>query len=108
MKKSWNLGIASTNMMTLGYLNEIQHNPEGHWMWWFFAMIPFLYVMQQLTASLSAATDKLVTTHGESVAALDGYARWLTIISWLTCPFAYVTSALGERCGNGPRGGPRD
>merc|ERR1712113_633641 len=60
-----------------------------------FAMIPFLYVVQQLAVGLSAATDKLATTHGESVAALTGYARWLTIISWLTYPFGYIIKMLG-------------
>merc|ERR1712045_1054094 len=65
--KSWNLGVASAIVVALGYPGEIQDNPQGRWMWWFFAMIPFLYVVQQLAVGLSAATDKLATTHGESV-----------------------------------------
>merc|ERR1712026_477643 len=93
--KSWNLGVASAVMVALGYPGEIQDNPEGRWMWWFFAMIPFLYVVQQLAVGLSAATDKLATTHGESVASLTGYARWLTIISWLTYPFVYIIKMMG-------------
>merc|ERR1711933_68793 len=95
VEKSWNLGIASAIMVALGYPGEIQDNPEGRWMWWFFAMIPFLYVVQQLAVGLSAATDKLATTHGESVASLTGYARWLTIISWLTYPFVYIIKMMG-------------
>merc|ERR1739838_1113789 len=82
-------------MVALGYPGEIQDNPEGRWMWWFFAMIPFLYIVQQLAVGLGAATDKLATTHGESVATLVGYARWLTIISWLTYPFVYIIKMLG-------------
>merc|ERR1719229_950202 len=76
VRKSWQLGVASAVMVSLGYPGEIQDNPQGRWMWWFFAMIPFLYVVQQLAVGLSAATDNLATTHGESVAALTGYARW--------------------------------
>jgi len=93
--KSWNLGVASAVMVALGYPGEIQDDPQARWMWWFFAMIPFLYVVQQLAVGLSAATDKLATTHGESVASLTGYARWLTIISWLTYPFVYIIKMMG-------------
>merc|ERR1712051_932006 len=93
--KCWNLGVASAIMVALGYPGEIQDDPKGRWMWWFFAMIPFLYVVQQLAVGLSAATDKLATTHGESVASLTGCARWLTIISWLTYPFVYIIKMLG-------------
>merc|ERR1712018_1105045 len=88
--KSWNLGLSSAIMVALGYPGEIQDDPKGRWMWWLFAMIPFLYVVQELAVGLSAASQKLATTHGESVASLTGYARWLTVISWLTYPFVYI------------------
>merc|ERR1712039_461576 len=55
----------------------------------------YMGVVQQLAVGLSAATDKLATTHGESVASLTGYARWLTIISWLTYPFVYIIKMMG-------------
>merc|ERR1712071_279910 len=57
--------------------------------------IPFLYVVQELAMGLSAASQKLATTHGESVASLTGYARWLTVISWLTYPFVYIIKMMG-------------
>merc|ERR1712087_36664 len=57
--------------------------------------IPFLYVMGGLAVGLSAASQKLATTHGATVASLTGYARWLTIISWLTYPFVYIIKMLG-------------
>merc|ERR1712213_72668 len=93
--KSWNLGVASAIMVALGYPGEIQDDPKGRWMWWLFAMIPFLYVVQELAVGLSAASQKLATTHGESVASLTGYARWLTVISWLTYPFVYIIKMMG-------------
>merc|ERR1712039_483501 len=74
-----------------GYPGEIQDSPSGRWMWWFFAMIPFLYVVAELAVGLSAASQK----QAPSVASLTGYARWLTIISWLTYPFVYIIKMLG-------------
>merc|ERR1712118_524150 len=95
VSKSWTLGVASAVMVALGYPGEIQSNPSGRWMWWFFAMIPFLYVVAELAVGLSEASQKLATTHGPSVASLTGYARRLTVISWLTYPFVYIIKMLG-------------
>merc|ERR1712205_156199 len=74
VSKSWTLGLASALMVALGYPGEIQSNPSGRWMWWFFAMIPFLYVVAELAVGLSEASQKLATTHGASVASLTGYS----------------------------------
>merc|ERR1719224_95363 len=90
-RKSCTLGFASAVMVALGYPGEIQDNPSGRWIWWFFAMIPFLYVVAELAVGLSEATQK----QAPSVASLTGYARWLTIISWLTYPFVYIIKMLG-------------
>merc|ERR1712151_538738 len=89
--KSWRLGVASAAMVALGYPGEIQDSPSGRWIWWFFAMIPFLYVVAELAVGLSAASQK----QAPSVASLTGYARWLTIISWLTYPFVYIIKMVG-------------
>merc|ERR1711985_53207 len=84
-------GVASALMVALGYPGEIQNSPSGRWMWWFFAMIPFLYVVAELAIGLNDASAK----QAPSVASLTGYARWLTIISWLTYPFVYIIKMLG-------------
>merc|ERR1712156_1263198 len=91
VSKSWKLGVASAAMVALGYPGEIQDSAQGRWMWWFFAMIPFLYVVAELKDGLDAASQK----QAPSVASLTGYARWLTIISWLTYPFVYIIKMLG-------------
>jgi len=91
VSKSWKLGVASAAMVALGYPGEIQDGPGARWNWWAFAMIPFLYVVAELAIGLSAATEK----QAPSVAALTGYARWLTIISWLTYPFVYIIKMTG-------------
>jgi len=89
--KSWTLGLASAIMVALGYPGEIQDSPSGRWKFWFLAMIPFLYVVAELAVGLSEASQK----QAPSVASLTGYARWLTIISWLTYPFVYIIKMLG-------------
>merc|ERR1712017_58118 len=66
-------------------------NPSGRWLWWIFAMIPFLYVVAELAVGLSEASQK----QAPSVASLTGDARWLTIISWLSFPFVYIIKMLG-------------
>jgi len=91
VKKSWKLGVASAAMVALGYPGEIQDGPGARWQWWSFAMVPFLYVVAELAIGLSAASEK----QPASVAALTGYARWLTIISWLTYPFVYIIKMTG-------------
>merc|ERR1712193_255436 len=49
------------------------------------------YVVMELAVGLSDASSK----QAPSVASLTGYARWLTIISWLTYPFVYIIKMLG-------------
>jgi len=89
--KSWTLGLASAMMVALGYPGEIQDSPSGRWKFWFLAMIPFLYVVAELAVGLKEAAGY----QAPSVASLTGYARWLTIISWLTYPVVYITKMLG-------------
>lgn len=91
VRKSWMLGLASAAMVALGYPGEIQDSDSGRWMWWFFAMIPFLYVVMELAVGLNKAAGD----QQPSVASLTGYARWLTIISWLTYPFVYIIKMCG-------------
>ena len=50
--------------------------------------------IQELAAGLSEASQKLATTHEESVASLTGYARWLTAISWLTQALVYIIKMM--------------
>jgi bacteriorhodopsin len=88
---SWSLGVCSALMVALGYPGEIQDKPEGRWTWWFLAMIPFSYVVYTLAVGLEAVTSKM---HPDA-AYLTRYARWLTIISWLTYPGVYIIKMVG-------------
>jgi bacteriorhodopsin len=89
--KCWTLGVAAAVMVALGYPGEIQSEANGRWLWWFLSMIPFIYVVAELAVGLGNASAK----QAPSVASLTGYARWLTIISWLTYPFVYIIKTLG-------------
>merc|ERR1712019_223329 len=91
VSKGWKLGVASALMVALGYPGEIQDSPSGRWLWWILAMIPFAFVVKELAIGLADASAK----QAPSVASLTGYARWLTIISWLTYPFVYIIKMLG-------------
>jgi bacteriorhodopsin len=88
---SWTLGLASALMVALGYPGEIQDKPSGRWTWWCFAMVPFCYVVYSLAVGLESATAKM---HPDA-ASLTRYARWLTIISWLTYPGVYLIKMVG-------------
>ena len=91
--KSWTLGLSSALMVALGYPGEVQDDPEGRWLWWAMAMVPFFYVVYELVVGLSAATQ----TNSPSVASLISSARYLTAFSWLTYPF--VSALCGRQAG---------
>merc|ERR1712115_386883 len=91
VSKCWRLGVASAAMVALGYPGEIQDNPSGRWMWWFFAMIPFCYVVMELVTGLNEATSKQPANAQGLVTA----ARYLTVVSWLTYPGVYIIKMLG-------------
>merc|ERR1711992_149771 len=65
-------------MVALGYPGEIQEGYAGRWLWWCFAMIPFLYVVKELAVGLSEASGK----QAPSVASL-------------TYPFVYIIKMIG-------------
>merc|ERR1712025_596196 len=56
--KCWKLGVASALMVALGYPGEIQDDPAGRWLWWALAMVPFCYVVMELSIGLADASSK--------------------------------------------------
>merc|ERR1712211_59000 len=69
----WKLGVASAVMVALGYPGEIQDDLVIRWVFWFFAMIPFTYVVFTLVAGLNDATDKQPDQREVSWWQLDGW-----------------------------------
>jgi bacteriorhodopsin len=88
---SWQLGVASALMVALGYPGEIQEDPQGRWLWWGLAMLPFCFVLYQLLIGLGSATE----SQPEEARGLIGKARLLTAVSWLTYPGVYIVKMMG-------------
>jgi bacteriorhodopsin len=88
---SWQLGVASALMVALGYPGEIQEDPQGRWLWWGLAMLPFCFVLYQLLIGLGSATE----SQPEAAKGLIGKARLLTAVSWLTYPGVYIVKMMG-------------
>jgi bacteriorhodopsin len=88
---AWKLGLSSGAMVALGYPGEIQDDLSMRWLWWAAAMVPFAYVVFTLLVGLEAATE---APQNESAKGLITYARYLTVISWLTYPFVYIIKML--------------
>merc|ERR1711977_319489 len=74
-----------------GYPGEIQDDPQGRWLWWGLAMLPFCYVLFQLLVGLGGATK----TQPEAARDLISQARMLTAVSWLTYPGVYIVKMMG-------------
>jgi len=88
--KSLTLGFAAALMIVLGYPGELileQDELQTRWVWWFLAMIPFLYIVYVLAIGLSDATE---AEENPNTKGLIKTAQRLTIISWLTYPIVYL------------------
>jgi bacteriorhodopsin len=90
--KGFTLGVASAAMVALGYPGEIQDDPTMRFLWWALAMVPFCYVVKELTVGLAEATE---APANKAAAGLIAQARYLTVISWLTYPGVYMVKACG-------------
>jgi len=95
-KKSWTLGCASALMIILGYPGEMisagDPNISMRWIFWALAMLPFLYVVYELTVGTQKALDD---EENPVVAATINKARIFTIVSWLTYPIVYILPMMG-------------
>jgi len=94
-QKCLTLGAAAALMIVLGYPGEllIEEKELGtRWFYWALAMLPFLFIIQQLLVGLADATSK------ESDSAISEkirLAQVVTVVSWLTYPVVYVFPMLG-------------
>jgi len=93
--KCISLGFAAALMIILGYPGELiiaEGQLGTRWVYWALAMIPFLYIVQELLVGLSAATN---AETDEGVKGLIGFAQKATVVSWLTYPVVYIFPMLG-------------
>merc|ERR1711988_34434 len=91
MGKSTKLGAAAAVMVILGYPGEISNNNGTRWLFWALAMIPFLYIVHGLFVGLRAGVSK----QPASARSLVSWARYVTVISWLTYPVVFIIPLLG-------------
>jgi len=85
------LGSAAALMILLGYPGEITLHHGTRWLWWFFAMIPFSYIVYTLFVGLRGSVER----QDPAAKSLVSAARYVTVISWCTYPVVYVLPMLG-------------
>jgi bacteriorhodopsin len=86
ISKSVKLGSAAALMIILGYPGEIATDFNTRFLWGTLSAIPFVYIMWQLFAGLSAS----INNQPESVRGLVKNARLLTFASWGFYPIVYM------------------
>jgi bacteriorhodopsin len=89
------LGTAAALMIILGYPGELileEANLSTRWLYWFLAMLPFLYIVYTLLIGLASATD---SESDPTVRGLIKQAQWATVISWCTYPVVYIFPMIG-------------
>merc|ERR1711904_86229 len=94
-RKSWQLGTAAAMMIILGYPGELileQKKIINRWIFWFLAMLPFLFVVYTLLVGLREATN---AENDPAIRSKIKTAQWMTVISWLTYPVVYILPMLG-------------
>jgi len=93
--KCFTLGTAAAIMIVAGYPGELiteEAQLNTRWMYWGFAMVPFLFIVYELLVGLGGALN---TETDAGVKSLIFRAQWVTVVSWLTYPVVYVLPMLG-------------
>merc|ERR1711918_333490 len=88
------LGWASGLMICIGYPGELitEGDLGVRWLYWFLAILPFLYVVYELLVGMSTATN---AESDPSVKSLIQRAQYWTVVSWLTYPVVYIFPMIG-------------
>jgi len=94
-RKSLQLGVSSALMIIVGYPGELilEKSQLGkRWGFWAAAMVPFCYIVYELTVGLAGALNE---EEDERIKSKIWYAQRVTIVSWLTYPVVYIIPMLG-------------
>ena len=89
--KSVRLGLLAAIMVVLGYPGEISTDAGTRWLWWFLAMIPFVWIVYELFVGLRNS----IAAQPENVRGLVNVARWVTVLSWSFYPIVFVFPMIG-------------
>jgi len=94
-RKNVQLGVSSALMIVLGYPGEMVLEADElwkRWIFWAIAMLPFLYIVYELTVGLSGALAEEKEDH---IKHKIWYAQRVTIVSWLTYPVVFIIPMMG-------------
>lgn len=86
VSKGWKLGGAAALMIILGYPGEIATDIPTRVLWGTLSAIPFVYIVWQLFAGLSAS----INSQPDNVRELVKKARLITFASWGFYPIVYM------------------
>merc|ERR1711978_258589 len=88
-RKSLQLGVSSAIMIIIGdsLLNR-------RWAFWGCALIPFVYIVYELTVGLKSALDQ---EENAEIKSKIWWSQRMTIVSWLTYPVVYIIPMLGAK-----------
>jgi len=90
-KKGTKLAFAAALMVILGYPGELLAAGAQRWIYWALAMIPFIYIVNDLINGLG----KSISSQPVAVQRLVSNARTLTVVSWCFYPIVYIFPMLG-------------
>merc|ERR1719343_994621 len=96
-RKSLQLGVSSAIMIIIGYPGELiidESLLSKRWAFWGCALIPFIYIVYELTVGLKSALDE---EHDEEIKRNIWLAQRATIVSWLTYPIVYIIPMMGAK-----------
>lgn len=89
--KATRLAVLAAIMVVLGYPGEVANDGGTRWIFWVLAMIPFVWIVYELVAGLSAAIDK----QPDDAKGLVRAARTLTIVAWSFYPIVFIFPMIG-------------
>lgn len=89
--KGTKLAFAAALMVILGYPGELLAAGPQRWIYWALAMVPFIYIVNDLINGLG----KSILAQPIAVQSLVSKARTLTIVSWCFYPIVYIFPMLG-------------
>merc|ERR1712078_261312 len=93
-KKATTLGVSSGLMICIGYPGELVVGGDlsVRWLYWFLAILPFLYVVYELLVGMATATN---AESDPVTKSLVQRAQYWTVVSWLTYPVVYIFPMIG-------------
>merc|ERR1712118_514251 len=70
----------------------VEGDCSARWLYWFLAILPFLYVVYELLVGMATATN---AESDPVTKALIQRAQYWTVVSWLTDPVVYIFPMIG-------------